>query len=115
MNTHKLPSPFIVKLKKSGKKCGSIVLRVSGIGVALGQDTGKIDITNRIHVISSLALDTCGLMGKRHTHTRMEERTKELRRIKKIDKLCEYIHYGEVRLLLPIFRQDNLERCNFCL
>jgi hypothetical protein len=79
MNKHKLPSSFIVKLEKRDTKYGSIVLRLSGIGVALGQDKDKIDITSRIHVISSLALDTCGLLGKRHTHTRIEERTKELR------------------------------------
>ena len=32
MNTHKLPSPFIVKLENSDTKYGSIVLRLSGIG-----------------------------------------------------------------------------------
>jgi hypothetical protein len=98
MNTHKLPSPFIVKLEKSDTKYGSIVLRLAGIGVALGQDTGKIDITNRIHVISSLALDTCGMMGKRHTQTCTEERTKELRRNNKLNHCMniliteKYIH-----------------------
>jgi len=99
MNTHKLPSPFIVKLEKSDTKCGSIVLRLSGIGVALGQDAGKIDITNRNHVISSMALDTCGLMGKRHTQTCTEERAKELRRNNKLIHCMDifiterYIHY----------------------
>ena len=115
MNTHNLPSPFIVKLEKSDTKYGSIFLLLSTIGVALGQDTGKIDITNRIHVISSLALDTCGLMGKRHTHTRIGRTDEGITGNQQTDTLCEYIHNREVHSVLPTFRQGNLERRNFCL
>jgi hypothetical protein len=99
MNTRKLRSPFIVKLEKRDTKYGSIVLRLSGMGFALGQDTGKIDITMRINVINSLALDTRGLMGKRYVHTCIEERTKELRRNSKFIHCMniivteKYIHY----------------------
>jgi hypothetical protein len=81
------PTAFAVKLKKSDTKYGSIVLRLADIGIALGQDPGKIYIINKTHVISFPAPDTFGLKGKTHArthahtraraHTHTEERTKE--------------------------------------
>jgi len=116
-NTHKLPSPFIVKLEKSYTKYGSIVLRPSGIGGGgrFGWGKTRVRLTSPIGSTSSAHWPWTRVgwwvKADAHTHRRTDEGITEKQQT---DTLYVYINYREVHSLLPIFRHGNLERCNIC-